>query len=234
MNDASRNIVLLSSMPWNQYLGRTLSAKLDNSFHLISSPAELRLDTLSKLNPSWIMVPHWSHYIPPEIWSCWSTVIFHMTDLPYGRGGSPLQNLIKSGHTNSMISAVCCGSELDAGDIYLKEPLSLYGTAEEIFLRADALIELMIERIIKENPTPTPQVGEPVMFKRRKPKDSDLIYCSPGDLDSWQDHIRMLDAEGYPHAYLDVNGMKINFRRVSRRVNHLLCDAIIYPNSHHS
>ena len=47
-----------------------------------------------------------------------------MTDLPYGRGGSPLQNLIVRGHKHTMISAIKCVKELDAGPIYLKKPLT--------------------------------------------------------------------------------------------------------------
>ncbi len=56
-----------------------------------------------------------------------------MTDLPYGRGGSPLQNLIQRGHTSTMLTALRCGAGLDTGDVYLKQPLSLHGSAEEIF-----------------------------------------------------------------------------------------------------
>ena len=45
-----------------------------------------------------------------------------MTDLPYGRGGSPLQNLIKKNHKSTMLSAIECQDNLDSGDIYLKNP----------------------------------------------------------------------------------------------------------------
>jgi hypothetical protein len=55
-------------------------------------------------------VPHWSHLIPESIWGPCPTVIFHMTDLPYGRGGSPLQNLIQRGHSSTMLTALRCGS----------------------------------------------------------------------------------------------------------------------------
>ena len=71
---------------------------------------------------------------PKSIWGTWPTVIFHMTDLPYGRGGSPLQNLIKRKHRTTKITAILCDDGLDTGDIYLKEDLSLEGSAEEIFL----------------------------------------------------------------------------------------------------
>ena len=71
-----------------------------------------------------------------------------MTDLPFGRGGSPLQNLIERGIYETKLSALRCCKELDGGDIYLKRPLSLWGTAEEIYLRAAELTkEMMIETV---------------------------------------------------------------------------------------
>ena len=77
-----------------------------------------------------------------------------MTDLPYGRGGSPSQNLIKRKHRATKITAILCDNGLDTGDIYLKEDLSLEGSAEEIFLRADKIIEHMIEEIVRTEPVP--------------------------------------------------------------------------------
>ena len=161
----------------------------------------------------------------------WPTVIFHMTDLPYGRGGSPLQNLIKLGHTTTMLTALRCGSGLDTGDYYFKEPLSLYGSAEEIFIRADRLILHLIERIVTEDPSSIPQVGKVVTFKRRTPAESNLATCTKGDISSWFEQIRMLDAEGYPHAFLEVHGMRLEFRRVSQRTDGLHADVRILPSN---
>ncbi len=45
-------------------------------------------------------------------------VVFHMTDLPFGRGGSPLQNLISRGIYKTKISAIKVVKEIDAGPIY--------------------------------------------------------------------------------------------------------------------
>ena len=154
-----------------------------------------------------------------------------MTDLPFGRGGSPLQNLIKRGHSSTMLSALRCGAGLDIGDIYIKQPLSLHGSAEEIFLRADALIEQVIGQIVCEEPAATAQQGDPVLFRRRTPAQSDLANCSKGDQSAWYDQIRMLDAEGYPHAFLEVNGMRLEFRRVSQRSDGLYADVRIVSMS---
>ena len=40
-----------------------------------------------------------------------------------------------------MMTALRCCDGFDTGDVYLKEPLDLHGSAEEIYLKADQLIE---------------------------------------------------------------------------------------------
>ena len=119
MPDSSqRPLLLLSSRPWNTGLAQRLQDQLARPVHTIASPAALSREAVEKLDPEWIFVPHWSHLIPEAIWGQWPTVIFHMTDLPYGRGGSPLQNLIQRGHSNTMLTALVCSAELDASDVY--------------------------------------------------------------------------------------------------------------------
>jgi methionyl-tRNA formyltransferase len=148
-----------------------------------------------------------------------------MTDVPYGRGGSPLQNLIVRRHDATVISALRCVRELDAGPVYMKRPLGLHGSAEEIFLRADAIIEDMIVAMIRDQPEAVAQTGEVVTFTRRRPDQGDLRDAK--SLDAWYDLIRMLDAEGYPHAFLDVGDFRIEFSRVGRRTAGLQADVVI-------
>ena len=223
------SLLLLSSRPWNSALAQRLSRQLDRPVESIAKPAELTSEAVAMIDPQWIFVPHWSHWIPESIWGSWPTVIFHMTDLPYGRGGSPLQNLIQRGHNSTMLTALRCGGDLDAGDIYLKQPLSLHGSAEEIFLRADGLIEQMIEQIVREEPMAIAQQGETVLFSRRSPAQSNLAHCPEGDMSAWCDKIRMLDAEGYPHAFLEMHGMRLELRRVCQRSDGLHADVRIIP-----
>ena len=220
-------LVVLSSRPWNKGIADRLARSLDRHVEIISSPEQLNPETIARIDPQWIFVPHWSHLIPQSIWGSWRTVIFHMTDLPYGRGGSPLQNLIHRGHSSTMLTALRCCEGLDTGDIYVKHQLDLHGSAEEIFLRADELIEEMIRLIVREEIKATPQQGEPVMFTRRTPDQSNLSLCQEGSMSAWYDHIRMLDAEGYPHAFLELHGMRLEFRRVSQRSDGLYADVKI-------
>ena len=224
-----RPLLLLSSRPWNSALAERLSLQLNRPVESINDPVKLTSEAVAAIDPQWIFVPHWSHLIPESIWGSWPTVIFHMTDLPYGRGGSPLQNLIQRGHSSTVLTALRCCAGLDAGGIYNKQPLSLYGSAEEILLRADSVIGQMIEQIVSEEPPAIPQQGDPVIFNRRTPAQSNLASCPKGDLRSWYDQIRMLDAEGYPHAFLEAHGMRLELRRVSQRSDGLHADVKIMP-----
>ncbi|MFW5887041.1 MAG: formyltransferase family protein, partial [Bacteroidota bacterium] len=119
-----------------------------SDYYFINEKEELTIDTLKKAQPKFIFFPHWSYIIPSEIFENFNCIVFHMTDLPFGRGGSPLQNLISRGIHETKISAIKVVKELDAGPVYLKKDLSLYGTAEEIYLRAGDIIIRMIEEII--------------------------------------------------------------------------------------
>lgn len=175
----------------------------------VRTPEELSLESLAEHGPEFVFFPHWSWLVREEIHSRFQCVIFHMTDVPYGRGGSPLQNLIVHGHEETMLSALQCIEELDAGPVYLKRRLPLSGTAEDILRRASALMEEMILEIVEHKPEPVPQEGDVVEFKRRQPKDGDLKQAN--DLRKAYDFIRMLDADGYPPAFLETDRLRIEF-----------------------
>ena len=202
---------------WCRDLPDKLEKKTGKNFFSINNKKDLNRDHLNSINPEHIFFPHWSYIIPEEIYGNFNCVIFHMTDLPYGRGGSPLQNLIVREHRETMISAIQCVKEIDAGPVYLKKPLSLNGSAEEIFIRANHIIEKMIVEIIKINPQPLPQTGEITKFRRRKPEDGD--WSGSKSLDEVFDYIRMLDAEGYPPAFIRVGNYKIEFSRATKKVD---------------
>lgn len=170
---------------------------------------ELTPEKLGKLRPKWIFFPHWSWVIPESIFNNFSCVIFHMTDVPYGRGGSPLQNLVVRGNKKTKLSALRCVRELDAGPVYLKRSLDLSGRAEEILKRASDLMAEMIVQIVREEPQAMAQTGDVVIFNRRRPADSSISDLQ--SLDEIYDHIRMLDADGYPRAFIEANGVIYEF-----------------------
>jgi len=217
--------VIAYSRPWCKNLAGRLERETGKKFVTIDNKKELNWDYLKVIKPEQIFFPHWSHFIPEEIHSNYNCTIFHMTDLPYGRGGSPLQNLIVRGHRETVISAIKCVKEIDAGPVYLKKQLSLEGSAEEIFIRANQIIENMIYEIINTNPQPEPQIGEEVKFKRRTPEDGDWSIAK--SLDEVCDYIRMMDAEDYPPAFVRIGDYKVEFSRASRKVDSVLADVKI-------
>lgn len=175
----------------------------------IRERADLTLDHLTAVAPRFVFLPHWSWIVPVAVHQAHACVVFHMTDLPFGRGGSPLQNLIVRGLHETRLTALRCTDIVDAGPIYCQRPLSLAGTAEEIFERAARLMEGMAVEIVRAPREPQPQVGEPTIFHRRRPADSDIAGLdTPARV---HDHIRMLDADGYPHAFLRAGGLHFEF-----------------------
>jgi len=218
-------VVIASNKKWHKNLADKMSSFAEVEIMYVDSANADIWEQVFIFSPQWVFFLHWSNYIPKKIYNSLRCVVFHMTDLPFGRGGSPLQNLIVRGYTETKLSAIQCVKELDAGDIYLKRNLSLLGTAEEIFLRASRLMLEMMTEIIQNDIVPIPQSGEPVIFKRRKPEDGNLSCLE--SLQDVFDYIRMLDAEGYPRAFLDIGKLRIEFDRASLKDGYIVADAKI-------
>lgn len=185
----------------------------------------LTAEHLEFLAPRYVFLPHWSWIVPSSVHETFECVVFHMTDLPFGRGGSPLQNLIVRGMKETHLSAIRCTQELDSGPVYCKRPLSLEGSAEEIFVRAARLMEGMAVEIVREQSIPEPQIGEPTFFRRRQPADGNIAGLD--SLSRVHDHIRMLDAEGYPRAFLQEGRLRLEFERSILVDDHVLAQVRI-------
>ena len=208
------NILIVSEKSWNKELVSYLQSTMPQyAFYLISQKEDFTVERIGSISPVKIFIPHWSYIIPSAIFERYECIVFHMTDLPYGRGGSPLQNLIVRGLTATKLSALRVEVGLDTGPVYLKMDLSLSGTAEEIFVRVNKLVGKMIVEIIQNNLQPVPHEGDPVVFKRRKPEQSDMSGLEK--LEEIFDYIRMLDADGYPHAYIEKGEFRYEFTRAS-------------------
>lgn len=220
-----KRFVLLTEKAWHKSLFNNLRTRDNEEWKLIDNRDEFTLEKLQGLQPEFIFIPHWSYIIPEPIWASFSCVVFHMTDLPYGRGGSPLQNLILAGKTDTKISAIKVDYGIDTGDIYLKKDLSLIGTAKEIFERATPVILEMIEEIIDKKLEPTKQDGTPIHFKRRKPEDSSIENIE--DMNLIYDYIRMLDCEGYPNAFIESSFFKFEFSNAELTNNEIIANVRI-------
>lgn len=206
------NYIVAATKPWSIDAYENFCGDLPNWF-LITKKEELTLDLIDKINPRYIFFPHWNWIVPKDILDKYESVCFHMTDVPYGRGGSPLQNLIVRGHKETQLTALKMSEHLDAGPVYLKEPLSLHGSAQDIFYRAAFKIMELIEKISINTPVPEKQKGDVTTFKRRSPAESEIVEDL--NLEQLYDFIRMLDAETYPKAFLNIKGYRFEFDKAT-------------------
>jgi methionyl-tRNA formyltransferase len=204
--------VVATIKPWNINAFHRHQGKLPGYWQLISAPEDFNIEALRALRPHYVFFPHWSWRVPRLILQEFTCVCFHETDVPYGRGSSPVQNLILRGHKSTMLTALRMVDELDAGPVYLKRPLALDGRAEEIFERTADLIYDMIGEIVVNEPTPVAQQGEITIFTRRTSEQS--VLPQSGSNESLYDFIRMLDAPTYPKAFIVWGEWRLEFDQV--------------------
>lgn len=203
------NFIVATIHPWNIKAFNHYSKTLTGNWHLITDKDDLTVEIINQINPDYIFFPHWSWLVPNDIYTQWNCVCFHMTDVPFGRGGSPLQNLIIRGLSKTKVSALQMTEQLDAGPVYLKHPMALNGSANDIFNQLANVVADMISEIVAKKPVPIEQSGDIVHFERRTPEQSEI----PNDIsvEKLYDFIRMLDAPSYPKAFVQQGSNKLEF-----------------------
>ena len=214
MNQNKLKYIVAGYKSWNREVFENIIKFYTGEWYYFDSSESLTFESIQQINPRYIFFLHWSWKVDKKITDNYECICFHMTDVPYGRGGSPLQNLIIRGHKSTKLTALRMTDEIDAGDVYCKKEMSLEGSsAEEIYIRATFLEAEIIKEIIESNLRPVPQEGKVVIFKRRKKDESEV----PDNLslNELYDFIRMLDAEEYPKAFIEYKGFRYEFYRTT-------------------
>jgi methionyl-tRNA formyltransferase len=227
MIKSNNKYMIATIKSWNiDAAKKFIAANPELEIELVTNKEALTFDRVKQFDPHYIFFPHWSWMIPQEIYDNFECVVFHMTDLPFGRGGSPLQNLIERGIYKTKISALKVASQVDAGPIYMKRNLDLQGSATQIFKCASEIVfEDMIPSIIQDSPEPAVQEGSAVIFTRRRSEQSDIAGLGSGT--KVYDYIRMLDAEDYPPAFVETTSLNIEFSDARLEGEYVLAQARI-------
>ena len=203
-----KKIIVASSEKWFSLspkvykLADLVIAEVSNQVSLIELAASME--------PDYVFVPHWNHLLPDEFIEKFSTIIFHTSPLPIGRGGSPIQNLIRKGYRSSPVNALLATKDLDAGPIVAREEVSLEGSLDEILSRINISCNKMMVDIIANGFKLEEQVGEASYFKRLKPEDSRLNFLEDS-LDTMYDKMRSVDALTYPRAFVEIGSYHLIF-----------------------
>tara|TARA_Y100001968_G_scaffold307221_2_gene324840 strand:- start:26696 stop:27367 length:672 start_codon:yes stop_codon:yes gene_type:complete len=213
------NYVVAMSKDWFNRHAKSAEYKKLSIFY-IQKKEDLSLNKLDKINPKYIFFPHWSWIVQPEIFNHYECVVFHTAPLPYGRGGSPIQNLILNGFKKAPVCALKMSDKLDAGPIYNRKEISLDGNLDKIFTRIAKCIDEMIIDICTNNPIPLEQEGEPTVFKRLTYKDNEIKKNF--SLENIYDRIRMVDGVDYKNAYIDFGEYRIDLTNADIENNEIL------------
>lgn len=106
-------------------------------------------------------------------------VVIHESDLPKGRGWSPLAWQILEGKNRITVSAILCAKNVDCGDIVSQSFIELDGSelCDEIHEKSFRVKSGLIRAIVRESMDKmrfAKQEGYPSYYPRRTPADSEL------------------------------------------------------------
>lgn len=141
------------------------------------------------------------------------TLVLHASDLPKGRGMSPHVWQVLEGAEELTVTLLNAEDEVDAGDIWHQQRLSLDGTElhDEIHARLFetelALMDWAVEHC--DQAQPRAQVGTPTHYRKRVPADSQIDPNLPL-VDSFN-LLRIADPERYP-AFFEHRGQRYRIR----------------------
>tara|TARA_B100000963_G_C22446643_1_gene589138 strand:- start:19 stop:696 length:678 start_codon:yes stop_codon:yes gene_type:complete len=211
-------IVIANSKKW---FSLDQDIHLEHSVITIANSDRLTKENLDKIRPDLIFFTHWSWIVPKEIFASYKCIVFHTAPLPFGRGGSPIQNLIISGYEQTPVCALRMEEGVDAGPIYIKKEISLDGPLWKIFQRLNVCVNQMIKELVKSLPEPKKQDGEVYYFKRLK--RSDNAIHNNLSIKEIYDRIRMVDEPSYPSAFLEYGNIVLEFSEAKMDRNEIFC-----------
>jgi methionyl-tRNA formyltransferase len=138
-----------------------------------------------------------------------NNLVIHESDLPKGKGWSPLTWQVLEGKSKITVTLFEAGLAIDSGKIYEKIFIDLDGTELVDELRqkqADATFKLIFNFMFNfPNKIAVKQSGEATFYPKRTPKDSKLDI-SKTILEQFN-LLRVVDNERYP-AYFEYEGIK--------------------------
>ncbi len=127
-------------------------------------------------------------------------IVVHASDLPSGKGFSPLQWQILEGKNEIIVSLLEADLEADSGPVYLKSKLNFDGTElyEELRQKlGDKIIRMCMKYLENyDSISAETQTGEESFYPRRKLQDDELDI-SKTIVESFN-HFRIADNERHP------------------------------------
>lgn len=188
---------------WALQIYDHLRENTSHQFLIIRNRDEFDESTILDFGADFVLFYGWSWKVSQKLIESDKCVMLHPSPLPKYRGGSPIQNQIIDGNTESAITLFMMNSEMDAGDILLQEKFSLGGSIDDIFGRITQIgIKLSLLLFAREYVRQEQDHGKASYCQRRSPLQSEI---TPEELASkpaeyLYNKIRMLQ-DPYPNAF---------------------------------
>jgi methionyl-tRNA formyltransferase len=191
--------------------------------YLVKTKQELN-DILEKYDSSinCIIFIGWSDFVPTLVLNKFLCLCFHPSDLPLYRGGSPIQNQIIDGITETKGTLFKMTEALDAGPIYAKHELDLKGNIKDIFRSLENVCLFLLEKFFKDFSNGNKIIfydqnnNQATFFKRRTPEMSEITLDDFSKLTGVElyNKIRAL-GDPYPNAFFyTVDGKRLLIKNV--------------------
>ena len=201
---------------WALKIYEDVQKEVDHKFLLITNEANFSESKIYEFKPDLVLFYGWSKIISDNLIEDFLCLMLHPSDLPKFRGGSPIQNQIINGVTDTKISIFRINSEIDAGDIVAKAPLNLRGSLNDIFRRITEAGTRLTINFLNNGINFSPQDhSQATYYKRRRPEESEITIQELKSCDSQYlfNKIRMLD-DPYPNAFISgSDGKKIYIKK---------------------
>jgi methionyl-tRNA formyltransferase len=133
-----------------------------------------------------------------------NNIVIHESDLPKGKGWSPLTWQILEGKNEIPITLFEANDKLDSGIVYLRDTIKYKG--HELFdeikdKQGEKTIEMVL-KYINNKPIGFKQIGDITYYNKRTPQDSEIDINKP--IIEQINLLRVCDNTNYP-AFFKVN-----------------------------
>ena len=164
-----------------------------------------------------VVLAGWSWILTPEQTMLKDVVGLHPSDLPNYAGGSPIQNQILDGITDTKMSLFKLDSKIDTGKIFAKQDLSLHGSIENIFSSLVVSSFELLKKFINSYPEVEyeKQGDYGKKCKRLRPQDSQITSQEINSMSALElfNFIRCRE-DPYPNVYIQDETGKLFFKKV--------------------
>ena len=189
---------------WALNIYDNLAKKTDHQFLIFRSRAQYDEKVLAEFNPQLVLFYGWSWIVPKEMVKNFKCVMLHPSPLPKYRGGSPIQNQIIAGETESAVTLFLMDQGMDTGAILTQKKFTLEGSMKEILRRIQNIGEELTLELFSKGLHPTPQKeAEASVYSRRSPEQSEITLeeIQTQSASYIYNKVRMLQSP-YPSAFI--------------------------------